>query len=623
MEFNGSIIKVILSNVSNKREKTTPKHEGKKRKIKKDKHGILNVESLNYLEAGWEFFRTLTSRQFDKMEAENGIGIESKSVGKNVLIQLRRVIAEAQNTVSMCLIHEKEYHQRIDNLRESTKIAQAARDGIIVEKTVDENGKVYDTTMTEQEIQKLLEEYEQQLDQMYGKRVECYLGIGLAVMQIMGTMVKEKETGKIQQNLMFLGVSTISEMLANKIDEIVNRGSEERQQERRNLRNELFINKRGIFKEPVSQSDVNLKIEKYEEGCYKYKKMSTTDRIREGEIMIVKKLLGIMVTGGYIYKTVDTDSGRLNGRSLAQSLMNIGQYDVGMSSLKWNIKKMMEYDETDFDKISEQVNNILAQMDEKVYSLRGAEGDFDSFKIENLNAGFYPKTNYDTGEIEYGTTLQIDEFSVKKGETVLITGESGCGKSTFLRLIKRGDIGSRNCITLNTGEKVDFLGPKVVSFRPNMELDTNSKVIEQITGKRSFSSLTKGEQQSLLYILENLGWNKNSIEYLSNKKYNEFSTGQQKRLNIAKMFFYVSKEHPTVIIADEPANNVEERLVKKQFEMLQQYCRKMNSMLILVSHRIDIAQAFANRMYRINNGVMEELKRDDKQQSKDDENMER
>lgn len=621
MEFNGSIIKVILSNVSNKREKTTPKHEGKKREIKKYKHGILNVESLNYLEAGWGFFRDLTMKQIDKWQIENSNGLEAKSIRKNVIIQSQSIIREAFGLGGKYLRIEKKYHKDIDDLREIAQITQATRDGIIVEKAVDESGKIYDTTLTEKEVQDLLSKYKNQLDKIYGKRLENYLGIGLAVIQIMGTLVKEKEKSKIQSDLMFLGISTISEMIAHKIDEIVR--SNGREQEKNDLEEKHYKNGTGIFKEPVSQSDANVKIKKYKEESYKYKKLSTKVEIHNAEINIVTSLLRIMVIGGYIYKNVDTDAGRLDGKSLVKSLTNIGQYKTGMSGLEHYIKGIMEYDRTDFDKISEQVNNILAQMDEKVYSLRGAEGDFDSFKIENLNAGFYPKTNYDTGEIEYGTTLQIDEFSVKKGETVLITGESGCGKSTFLRLIKRGDIGSRNCITLNTGEKVDFLGPKVVSFRPNMELETNSKVIEQITGKRSFNSLTKGEQQSLLYILENLGWNKDSIEYLTNKKYNEFSTGQQKRLNIAKMFFYVSKERPTVIIADEPADNVEERLVKKQFEMLQQYCRKMNSMLILVSHRIDIAQAFANRMYRINNGVMEELKRDNKQQSKDDGNMER
>ena len=97
------------------------------------------------------------------------------------------------------------------------------------------------------------------------------------------------------------------------------------------------------------------------------------------------------------------------------------------------------------------------------------------------------------------------------------------------------------------------------------------------------------------------------MEQLATRKFAEFSTGQQRRLILSKMFYRID-DGASVIIVDEPVGNVEDKLIKEQLEMIKRYALRKNVMLLLTTHRLDLAEKLATKRYHINeNGVMEQM----------------
>lgn len=205
-------------------------------------------------------------------------------------------------------------------------------------------------------------------------------------------------------------------------------------------------------------------------------------------------------------------------------------------------------------------------------------------------------------------TLNIPEFSIKRGDVVLLSGESGSGKSTFLRFLKRGDINNRNTIQLDNGEMVDNLGSEFISFRPSIELGNETNVLFQITGKKNLSELSPVEQTKLNKMLQELKFDSpNFLEQLSSKKFMEFSTGQQRRLALSKMLYSID-DNTSIVIVDEPVGNVENSLIREQLKMITRYAEEKNVMLLLTTHRLELAEDLATKRYNITkDGTLEQI----------------
>ena len=134
----------------------------------------------------------------------------------------------------------------------------------------------------------------------------------------------------------------------------------------------------------------------------------------------------------------------------------------------------------------------------------------------------------------------------------------------------------------------------------------------------NISDLNKKDKMKLHKILGELHLEfPNLLEQLSTRKFMEFSTGQQRRLILSKLFYRID-DGASIVIVDEPVGNVEDKLIKEQLEMIKRYAMRKNVMLLLTTHRLDLAENLATKRYHINeNGVMEqmEVQRQDEERS--------
>ena len=619
---NGISIEIITKKIKKELKLNYPmvKRKDEKNKIiKRFKEGKLSSSDWNYIYYGLNSIRQMVLGKIDNKFITKNITKEDMSKMSLIAMEYKDLIDKFLYRIISSVRLESEIKGRMESLYDYSIIAQAARDGIIIKQEEKEeiiNGEKkkikYDTTMTSREVIEIIRLYERRIQSIYSQRLTDYLGIGLGISGIIGTMSKQRKNNDKGNSFIVLksaskiGTELMMDLAMKKM----------KTEEKWKIVDKIRDQEDGmeadlIDNEQISEGEIQSTIEDFK---YKSQKEKTILNQIENEDLIsimISSLIQAIIMGAYISKNVTIkENGKIDGKSLASALVSMEANEVvsyKIYNLFMRIKRD-KYKNMDLDILCEQAQDIISQMEEKVYPLKGVQEPFDSFEIKNLNAKFYPKTDYETGEIKYGTNIEIPEFSMKRGDIVLLSGVSGAGKSTFLRLLKRGDINNRNVIKLDNGREFDNLGNQFISFRPSMDLGNESSTLYQITGKSNVSDLSEREKMKLNQILYELHLDfPNLMEQLSTRKFMEFSTGQQRRLILSKLFYKID-DGASIVIVDEPVGNVEDKLIKEQLEMIKRYAMRKNVMLLLTTHRLDLAENLATKRYHINeNGVMEQM----------------
>lgn len=612
---NGISVKLIVSKIEKELNKEMPTLPRKERKVKKtSKIRTLSTSDRKHLSMGLQILERIVFKGFDIEEQKLLSGKTDVSKLRKEIFGYRKLMETFIRKLSMDARDMYKLQQRIELLSDYSEIAQAARDGIILKpetRTETINGEpreiIYDTSMTPKEVLSILKEYQSKREKLEFNRLSNYLGLGLGLAGTLGAMFSETKTnGKKMTSLIALGTTALSGL------KLLQGVKDTDTSKKFDLINQM-INMEDDFLEieHISNKSKEDDLKNIEQVSYESQKLSNKIENKELSLNMIADLAIALITGIYTNSTTEIqENGKIDGKSLSSSLISLTNAGTNINSFA-NTIRHISIDKTeneDFEEICIKVRKILDQMEEKVYPLKGATYPFDSLEISNFTGNFYPKKDYNTGEVNYCSTIKIPEFSMKRGDVVLLSGESGSGKSTFLRFLKRGDINNRKAIKLDNNERVDSLGNEYISFRPSIELGDETNVLYQITGKSSISNLSEEEQFNLLSILNELKFSSpNLLNELASRKFMEFSTGQQKRLALSKLFYRID-DGTSVIIVDEPVGNVEDSLIKEQLEMIKNYAMSKNVMLLLTTHRLDLAEEFATKRYNINNsGVLEQL----------------
>lgn len=585
------------------------------------KKGKLTTNDWKNISIGLQIIERIVNDGFDKQGMELLSGQDDVSKVKKSVNGFQEVILESLRRLKRGAFEELDFQERIDLLYDYSEISQAARDGIIIKQgkrkeiiNGEEKEVMYDTSMSPSEVVSILQDYEKYKERLSFNRFNNYLGIGFGAAGTVGSILKNKKS-KDNSMALTLGTMTIEGLEILK-DFVINKNS---RQEYYDLRDEEDrLTRDLVSNEQVSHKAEESSIEGIVEVANQSKKLENNRSNTEFASNAVLEIMSAMIYGAYISKRIKIkENGKIDGKSLASAIISLQTTKDSIGQLLVSIRDIgrARKDEEELKEIYKKVQNILEQMDEKVYPLEGAKRSFDSISISNFTGHFYPKKNYETGEINYGVTITVPEFSMKRGDVVLLSGDSGSGKSTFLRFLKRGDINNRKGIQIDDDEMVDNLGNEYISFRPSINLGNETNVLYQITGKKNISDLSDDMKARLESILRELKFdNSDLLEQLASKNFEEFSTGQQRRLALSKMFYRID-DGASVIIVDEPVGNVEDKLIRNQLEMIKKYAETKNLMLILTTHRLDLAEDLATKRYNINkDGKLEQIPIKEKEQ---------
>lgn len=166
-----------------------------------------------------------------------------------------------------------------------------------------------------------------------------------------------------------------------------------------------------------------------------------------------------------------------------------------------------------------------------------------------------------------GETLSFNDLEIAKGKKVLITGNSGTGKTTLLHLLagiltpSSGEIRQNNVIInhLQPKERDKFRGKNTgMIFQKHVFLEGMSMRKNLLLA----SGLT-GQKASVNEHLNNL-LNQLDILDLQNKKPSELSQGELQRFSIVRALAL----QPTWVLADEPTSSLDDKNCKNFVELI-------------------------------------------------------
>lgn len=216
-------------------------------------------------------------------------------------------------------------------------------------------------------------------------------------------------------------------------------------------------------------------------------------------------------------------------------------------------------------------------------------------EIKNLKKYFH------TGKNEVLKAVDNLSFTVYKGETLGLVGESGCGKSTAGRTLMR--------LYEATGGEVLFQNEKVHGKKsPKELLDFNRKV--QMIFQDPYASLNprktvadiiaegidihglasnKEERRQKVYeLLETVGLNKDH----ANRYPHEFSGGQRQRIGIARALAV----EPEFIIADEPISALDVSIQAQVVNLLKKLQRERGLTYLFIAHDLSMVKHISDRV---------------------------
>ncbi len=191
-------------------------------------------------------------------------------------------------------------------------------------------------------------------------------------------------------------------------------------------------------------------------------------------------------------------------------------------------------------------------------------------------------------------------LEIEKGEFVFLVGQSGSGKSTFLRLVLREEratsgtihVAGKNLNVLSNW-KVPDLRKQVGTVFQDFRLLPNKTVYENVAFALQVLGHTKKEiAREVPEVVELVG-----LEEKLDRKPGELSGGEQQRVAIARA--YVSR--PAILIADEPTGNLDPATSIGIMKLLDRINRE-GTTVVMATHDSGIVDQMRKRVIELETG---------------------
>ncbi|HAT4283678.1 TPA: ABC transporter ATP-binding protein [Clostridium perfringens] len=192
-------------------------------------------------------------------------------------------------------------------------------------------------------------------------------------------------------------------------------------------------------------------------------------------------------------------------------------------------------------------------------------------------------------------------FSIDKGEFVVILGPSGAGKSTTLNILGGMDSCDEGKIIIDETDISKFSNKELTKYR---RYDVGFvfqfyNLVQNLTAKENVELATQISNNALdvekTLELVGLGHRKDNFPA-------QLSGGEQQRVSIARAI----AKNPKLLLCDEPTGALDYSTGKQILKILQDTCRKIGTTVIIITHNSAIAP-MADKVIKINDAKVRSI----------------
>ena len=193
------------------------------------------------------------------------------------------------------------------------------------------------------------------------------------------------------------------------------------------------------------------------------------------------------------------------------------------------------------------------------------------------------------------------DLQVRRGEFVVLLGESGCGKSTVLRMVAGLDEVSEGSIHIG-GQDVTHRAPRErdiamvfqnYALYPHMDVAQNMSFALELAGKGRDEIRRRVEQAAAIL----------NITHLLARKPRELSGGQRQRVAIGRCIV----REPSIFLFDEPLSNLDAKLRAHMRTELAVLHERLGKTTVYVTHDQVEAMTLASRIVILDKGSIQQV----------------
>ena len=216
---------------------------------------------------------------------------------------------------------------------------------------------------------------------------------------------------------------------------------------------------------------------------------------------------------------------------------------------------------------------------------------------------------YHMGEVEIRAADNIN-FSIKKGEFVVIVGPSGAGKTTVLNILGGMDTATGGTLTVDGKDITAYDSRQLTGYRRDdigfvfqfYNLIPNLTALENVELAAQICPLDAKK------VLEDVGLGDRLDNFPA-----QLSGGEQQRVSIARAL----AKNPKLLLCDEPTGALDYNTGKAILKLLQNMCRERGMTVIVITHNQALAP-MADRLIHIKNGQVSHMETNENPMSIDE-----
>ena len=231
-------------------------------------------------------------------------------------------------------------------------------------------------------------------------------------------------------------------------------------------------------------------------------------------------------------------------------------------------------------------------------------------QVRNLKKYFPLKKSFFGKALTYVKAVDDVSFEVKKGSTLGLVGESGCGKTTLGRAILHLTQPSEGHVLYNEMDISKLNKKELKSIRQKMQIifqdpyaslnprmTVGASIMEPMVIHKLYPN--KEERiEKVESLMEQVGLNKN----MKDRYPHEFSGGQRQRICIARAIAI----NPQFIVCDESVSSLDVSIQAQILNLLKDLQDKLNLTYIFISHDLAVVKFISDQIAVMNKGKIVE-----------------